>query len=93
MRLQSYLCEKSKGMTANVKEWIQYGTAVGMLMVGSGIAIADFVVLDGHIDDSVLWIFAQCLIDAGSIFGVSVYITDRFKRIEREIRGEKGGES
>ncbi len=80
-------------MTANVKEWIQYCTAVGMLMVGSGIAIADFVVLNGQIDDSVLWIFAQCLIYAGSIFGVSVYITDRFKRIEREIRGEKGGES
>ena len=76
-------------MQVTTKEKIQYGTAVGMLLVGSGLAIADFVVLNGHIDDSILWLFAQCLIYAGSIFGVSVYITDRFKRIEREIRGGK----
>ena len=76
-------------MQVTTKEKIQYGTAVGMLLVGSGLAIADFVVLNGHIDDSILWLFAQCLIYAGSVFGVSVYITDRFKRLEREIRGGK----
>lgn len=81
--------KKCRDMTSNAKERIQYGTAVGMLLVGAGLAIADFVVLEGHIDDSVLWLFAQCLIYAGSIFGVSVYITDRFKRLEREIRGGK----
>lgn len=76
-------------MSVSTKEKIQYGTAVGMLLVGAGLAIADFVVLNGHIDDSVLWLFAQCLIYAGSIFGVSVYITDRFRRIERKIKGEE----
>ena len=73
-------------VSTNVK--IQYGTAVCMLLVGSGLAIADFVVLKGHIDDSILWLFAQCLIYAGSVFGVNVIITDRFNRLERKIRGE-----
>lgn len=72
-------------MKTNTKEWIQYGSAVAMLLLGSSLSIAGFVLNCGEIHDSVLWLFAQCMLYAGSVFGVSVYITDRFKRLENKM--------
>ena len=42
----------------------------------------------GEISDSVLWLFAQCLIYAGSIFGVGIYIQSRFTSMKGEITNE-----
>ena len=38
----------------------------------------------GEISDSVLWYFAQCLIYAGSVFGVTAYIDTRLKNLKHE---------
>ncbi|WAX09609.1 hypothetical protein BT638P3_00045 [Bacteroides phage BT638P3] len=85
-----------KGMKRETKEDVQIWTAVGMLIAGVGLSVAGFLVTPlGIIHDSVLWFFAQCLIYAGSIFGVSIYVTGKvnkaitnFKRRE-ESNGEQ----
>lgn len=54
---------------------LETASAVLMLLLGSGMSIAGFCVNPvGEISDSVLWLLAQSLIYAGSIFGVSVYV-------------------
>ena len=76
-------------MKREKKDKIQYGSAVGMLLLGSGLAIAGFIQSSkGEIHDSVLWLFAQCLLYAGSIFGVSIYISERFSQIEHKIQNK-----
>ena len=40
----------------------------------------------GQIHDSVLWFFAQCLIYAGSIFGVAVYVNTKFNYLVDKIK-------
>lgn len=74
-------------MQTNTKEWIQYGSAVAMLVLGGGLSIASFL-RSGEVNDSVLWLFAQCLMYAGSVFGISVFIADRFRRLETKIMNE-----
>lgn len=72
-------------MTTHSKEVIQYSSAIWMLMLGSGLTIASFIVTGGQIHETVLWLFAQCLIYAGSIFGVYIYINNRFRRLENKV--------
>ena len=74
-------------MKTNTKEWIQYGSAVAMLTLGAGLSVASFV-RSGEVHDSVLWLFAQCLMYAGSVFGISVFIADRFRRLENRVMNE-----
>lgn len=74
-------------MKTNTKEWIQYSSAVAMLALGGGLSIASFA-RSGEVHDSVLWLFAQCLMYAGSVFGISVFIADRFRRLETKIMNE-----
>ena len=63
-----------------------------MLLVGVALAIAGFIVSPlGEISDSVLYFTAQCFIYAGSVFGVSVYVTDKFKNLQNKL-GLKDGE-
>jgi hypothetical protein len=70
-----------KGMKRETKEDIQVWTAVGMLIAGVGLSVVGFLVAPlGIIHDSVLWFFAQCLIYAGSIFGVSIYVTGKVNK-------------
>lgn len=65
-------------MKRETKEDTQVWTAVGMLIAGVGLSVVGFLVTPlGIIHDSVLWFFAQCLIYAGSIFGVSIYVTGK----------------
>lgn len=57
-----------------------------MLFVGVALAVAGFIVSPlGEISDSVLYFTAQCFIYAGSVFGVSVYVTDKFKNLQRKL--------
>ena len=73
-------------MKKEVKETIQYGSAISMLLLGSVLSVAGFITAPaGQIHESVLWLFAQCLIYAASVFGISVYMTDRFSRIEKKL--------
>lgn len=69
-----------------MKSNIQNLTAIGMLLSGTTLAyIGFFTPPIGQIDDSVIYIYAQCLIYAGSIMGVGSYITTKFKIIEKKM--------
>lgn len=69
-------------MTREHRVNIQYFSAIGMLVAGVALAIAGFIVSPlGEISDSVLWFAAQSMIYAGSVFGVSVYVNDKFRSI------------
>lgn len=81
-------------MKKETKENIQYGSALGMLVLGGGLAIAGFIVIPtGEIHESVLWMFAQCILYAGSVFGISVYVTGKFKYIEDKLLKKKEDEN
>lgn len=82
-------------MTRETRVNIQYISAVAMLVCGVGLSVAGFIVSPlGVISDSVLWFAAQTMIYAGSVFGVSVYVTDKFHsisdKISRQARAEEG---
>ena len=78
-------------MKKETKETIQYGSAIVMLLLGGALSIAGFITAPaGQIHESVLWLFAQCLIYAGSVFGISVYMSDRFNRIEKKLNLKEG---
>ena len=73
-------------MTREHRVNIQYFSAIGMLVAGVALAIAGFIVSPlGEISDSVLWFAAQTMIYAGSVFGVSVYVNDKFRSISDKI--------
>lgn len=64
-------------------ETIQIATAVFMLVGGFALAVAGFIVSPlGQIHESVLGIFAECLIYAGSIFGVTIYIRTKYTEMK-----------
>ena len=79
----------SNVMTKEQKSWIQYGSAVGMLVSGVGLTVAGFLVPPvGVISDSVLWYAAQTMIYAGSVFGVSVYVNERLSQFRKDLKKE-----
>lgn len=81
-------------MTQETKNKWQVGTAAGMLTGGLGLTVVGFIVPPlGEISNSVLWVLGQCLIYAGSIFGVSTYMDSKFLDIKRKLRLHKEGES
>lgn len=81
-------------MTREHRVNIQYISAVGMLISGVGLSVAGFVVSPlGEISDSVLWFAAQTMIYAGSVFGVSVYVNDKFRSITDKLNKENDAES
>ena len=74
--------ERKSRFTWNVQMW----SAVGMLVSGVALSVAGFIVPPlGEISDSVLWYFSQCLIYAGSVFGVSAYMRRKLTEIKTEI--------
>ena len=57
-------------------------TALFALIFGFCLSFAGFIVdPKGVVDDSVLWILGQCLIYAGSIYGISTH----FQKIQVEL--------
>ena len=76
-----------KTLSLEKKEAIQYATAVGMLVAGLALTVAGFVVAPlGVISDSVLYVLAQCLIYAGSIFGIGLYVNTKIDVLKRQIQ-------
>jgi hypothetical protein len=64
-------------------------SAVGMLIVGVSLNIAGFIVPPtGEISDSVLWVLAQSLIYAGSVFGVKSYIDGKVDDVKRKLESK-----
>lgn len=76
-------------MTKETRTTYQVFSALGMLLAGVGLSIAGFIVPPvGEISDSVLWFFAQCLIYAGSIFGVSIYVQSKFTELKNQLESK-----
>ena len=73
-------------MKKEKKENIQVWSAIGMLVVGVSLVIAGFIVPPtGEVSDSVLWFFGECMIYAGSIFGISIYVTGNIRKMRKEL--------
>lgn len=79
-------------MTREHRVNIQYFSAIGMLICGVALSVAGFIVSPlGEISDSVLWFAAQTMIYAGSVFGVSVYVNDKFNSITNQLTKNSNG--
>lgn len=77
-------------MTKEDRTKYQVYSALSMLLAGVALSVAGFIVPPvGEISDSVLWFFAQCLIYAGSIFGVSIYVQSKFTELKEEMSNRK----
>ena len=73
-------------MQRNTKEWIQYGSAIAMLLFGVILVyISYFTSLAHDVTDNVLWYFAQSLVYAGSIFGVTIAIDAKFEKLKNKL--------
>lgn len=72
----------------NIKDWIQYGTAVAMIASGIVLAFLSFYKNDGDISEGVLWYVAQALTYAGGIFGVSIYFKTKLGDFESRTKME-----
>ena len=73
-------------MTREQRVNLQYYSAIAMLICGVALTIAGFIVPPtGEISDSVLWFAAQTMIYAGSVFGVNVYVNDKFNSIRERL--------
>ena len=73
-------------MTRETRVNIQYYSAIAMLVCGVALTVAGFIVPPtGEISDSVLWFAAQTMLYAGSVFGVNVYVQDKFNSIQEKL--------
>lgn len=70
------------------KDWIQYATAIAMIVSGITLAFMSFFKNDGNISDGVLWYVAQALTYAGGIFGVSIYFKTKLGDFESRTKKE-----
>lgn len=73
---------KKSNMTKEARNNVQIYSALGMLVFGCGLDVAGFCVPPvGEVSDSVLLIFAQCLIYAGSALGIDYYVRLKINEI------------
>lgn len=73
-------------MKKETRESLQVGSALGMLALGMALTVAGFIVSPlGEIHESVLGLFAECLIYAGSIFGVAIYAHNKYAEIKTYV--------
>ena len=85
-------------MKKETKENVQIISAIAMLIGGFLLAVAGFIVPPtGQIHESVLGIFAECLIYAGSIFGVTIYIQSKYSELrsylDTKLKGDEEEQS
>ena len=83
-------------MQRNTKEWIQYGSAIALLLSGVVMAFLSFFLNNFDVSDSVLWYVSQTLVYAGSIFGVGIYIQSKWGDVNGyvdKMMNEKKGNS
>lgn len=80
-------------MQKNTKEWIQYGSAVVVLIFAIVLVyISYFTSKTQDVTDNVLWYFAQSLMYAGSIFGVAIAIDAKFENIKNKFLNQNRDE-
>ena len=72
-------------MKQNTKDWIQYSTAVAMVLSAIVIAFVALI-LTSTIASGVLIYIAQALVYAAGIFGVSLYFNTKLGEFENNTR-------
>lgn len=73
-------------MKKKVKDSIAIITACVMLLFAIALSTAGFIVSPvGEIDRSVLWIFGQCCLYAGSIFGIGLYVKSKVDEMKKDL--------
>ena len=75
-------------MTPSVREGLQYGTAIGMVVSGIILAFLSFFLNNYVISDGVLWYISQALVYSGAIFGVNVYFKTKLGNFESIVKNE-----
>lgn len=75
-------------MTPNVREGLQYGTAIGMVVSGIVLAFLSFFLNNYVISDGVLWYISQALVYSGAIFGVNVYFKTKLGNFNSKMKDE-----
>ena len=70
------------------KDWIQYSSAIAMILSGIVLAFLSFYKNDGDISEGVLWYIAQALTYAGGVFGVSIYFRTKLGDFESRTQEE-----
>lgn len=73
-------------MKNNTKEWIQYSSAISMIVSGIILAFLSFFLNNYSIEESILVYIAQALIYAGGIFGVSIYFKNKIGEFNSTIK-------
>lgn len=75
-------------MTPNVREGLQYGAAIGMIVSGVVLTFLSFFLNNYVVSDGVLWYVSQTLVYSGSIFGVNVYFKTKLGNFESKVKDE-----
>lgn len=71
----------SMKISSDAKEVVHYISAVLILVFGCVLCLLGFYEEPrGSVDDSVLFILGQCLLFAGSTFGLSLYVNQQIKK-------------
>lgn len=71
-------------MTQNTKDWLQYSTAIALILSSIVLVFVNFFV--SHlIHTSVLMYIAECLAYAAGIFGTSIYFHSKIVEFETNI--------
>lgn len=77
---------EQKWNSLDIKSKIAIITAIVAFVIGWVLTIAGFIVGQGAIHDSVLWVLGQALVYAASVLGVGMYIGSEVKHLKGEIR-------
>lgn len=75
-------------MTPNVREGLQYFTAIGMVVSGVVLAFLSFFLNNYVISDGVLWYISQALVYSGAIFGVNIYFKTKLGNFKSNVKDE-----
>ena len=73
--------KKIMKISSETKEVVHYVCAITILLFGCTLCILGFYQEPkGSVDDSILFILGQCLLFAGSTFGLSLYVNQQIKK-------------
>lgn len=64
-------------MSSNTKEWIQYGSAIFMILSGTVLSFISFFT-QGTVVGGVLMYLSEALVFSGAIYGVNLYYGTKF---------------
>ena len=68
-------------ISSEIKEVVHYACAILILAFGCTLCTLGFYQEPkGSVDDSILFILGQCLLFAGSTFGLSLYVNQQIKK-------------